>query len=107
MNKRGDTIKIILDYSYNGEPIEDGTFDDIVFQVNEEGSEGAYTFKTSDSTITTDADSGKYCVQFDQTKSLTLPRTIKYQLTIKSSSEVYSSDIGSMTLDELLRTSEV
>ena len=109
MNIRGDTIQLVLSYTYDGTPIEDLPTSglDLVLQLNKEGTEGALKFKLSQSQITMDSTLGKYVVNLTQSQTMGLPSTVKYQLTVKQGTTVKSSSIKSTTLAELLRTSEV
>lgn len=107
MNKQGDTTKVYLDYTYDDVPIAESSLDDIIMQINAEGQPDALTFKLSNSTISLDQETGLYYFQLTQTQSLKLGRNMRYQLTAKKGTEVFSSDIGSITVGELLRTSEV
>ena len=107
MNKQGDTTKVFLKYTYDETPIEEETFDEIVLQINQEGQSDSLTFKLSNNTIQLDSGTGYYYIQLTQAQSLKLGRTMRYQLSVKKGTEVFSSDIGSITVGELLRTSEV
>ena len=114
MNRQGDTTKIYLDYTYDGTPIEEkDNITQLVLQLNSEGQTNAQTYKLVDSSpdarlILKDAgDDGKYYIKLTQEDSIALGRTIRFQLSVMIGTDVYSSDIGSMTVGELLRTSEV
>lgn len=109
MNRQGDTTTIYLDYTYDNEELADvSDLSDVILQLNSEGQSNALTFKLSGSTIILDNNLNKYYVKLTQAQSLALGRTIRYQVTIKlTGGDVFSSDIGSITVGELLRTSQV
>ena len=102
MNK-GDSIRLILDYSINGKDIEKDQFEDLELQLNKE-SFGKYHVKLllSKGDMEWDESLKKYVVFLPQEESYKLPDFVEYQLRCYSLGSVVSSNIGRFFLGEIL-----
>lgn len=102
MNK-GDTIRLILDYSINEDPIEEGQFDDLELQLNRD-SFGKFHLKKllSQGDIIWDTDLGKYVCYLSQEETFKLPNQVEYQLRCYDDNSVISSGIGRFCIGDTL-----
>ena len=102
MNK-GDTIRLILDYSINDEPITEGQFEDLELQLNKE-SFGKFNIKKllSQNEIVWDSDLGKYVCYLSQEESFKLPNKVDYQLRCYEDGSVISSCISQFYIGDIL-----
>ncbi len=102
MNK-GDTIRLILDYSVNDEPLAEGQFDDLELQLNKE-SFGKFNIKKllSRNDIVWDQDLGKYVCYLSQEESIKLPNRVDYQLRCYDGDSVVSSCISQFCIGDIL-----
>ena len=87
----GDTIKIVLAYEVDGEPITENQFDEIEFCI------GSKRFTLSGGGVTWDSTESAYTVWLTQTDTFTMPMSVPYQTRFKSGDDVISS--GEATLD--------
>lgn len=91
MNK-GDTITIILDYNLDGNPLQKDAYDEIEFTIGEQ----VYTL--SNGKITWNEEEGKYLIDLSQEETFNLPNIVKYQVRIKYSGDVTSSDVETLRI---------
>lgn len=102
MNK-GDSIRLILDYSVNGKDIVQDQFDDLELQLNKE-SFGRYHIKMllSRGEMAWDEDLQKYVAFLPQEESYKLPNVVDYQLRCYKNGSVISSNIGHFFMGDIL-----
>jgi len=102
MNK-GDSIRLILDYSVNAKEIQEGQFEDIELQLNKE-SFGQYHIKLalSQGDMAWDENLKKYVAFLPQEESYKLPNVVEYQLRCYNEGSVVSSNIGRFFLGDIL-----
>ena len=102
MNK-GDTIRLILDYSINDAPIEENQFEELELQLNKD-SFGKYNIKKLLSTggIFWDTNLSKYVSFLSQEESFKLPNKVDYQLRCYNDGSVISSCIGHFIIGDIL-----
>ena len=102
MNK-GDTIRLILDYSINEDPITEGQFDDLELQLNKDAF-GKFHLKKllSQNDITWDAELGKYVCHLSQEETFNLPNVVEYQLRCYDDGSVVSSRIDRFFIGDTL-----
>ena len=91
---RGDTVKIILDYTVDGAPIAENDFDEIEFTI---GSK-RYTLTGQTPGVVWDGDLGAYTVTLSQADTMALQGRNNYQIRLKKGSSVVSSGISTLTL---------
>ena len=102
MNK-GDSIRLVLDYSVNAKEIEKDQFEEIELQLNKE-SFGKYHIKLllSRGEIECDDEIKKYVAFLPQEESYKLPNKVDYQLRCYDNGSVISSNIGFFFLGDIL-----
>ncbi len=102
MNK-GDSIRLVLDFSVNGKEIEQEQFEEIELQLNKEGY-GRYYVKLllSQGDMEWDEELSKYVAFLPQEETLRLPEIVNYQLRCYKDDTVISSDIGHFHLGDVL-----
>ena len=102
MNK-GDSIRLILDYSVNGKEIKKDQFEDLELQLNKE-SFGKYHIKLvlSRGEMAWDEDLQKYVAFLPQEESFKLPNKVDYQLRCYNNGSVISSNIGFFFMGDIL-----
>lgn len=93
---RGDTLKILLDYTINGAPIEDMDLDEIEFTI------GSRSFTMTDGDIAQDQETGKYSIILSQAATLSLGKTAAFQVRFKKGDEVTSTQIDTIRLGRSL-----
>ncbi len=102
MNK-GDSIRLVLDFSVNGKEIEQDQFEEIELQLNNEGySRYNVKFLLSQGDMEWDEELSKYVVLLPQEETLKLPGTVEYQLRCYKDGTVISSNIGRFCLGDIL-----
>lgn len=82
----GDTLKILLDYTINGTPIEDMDLDEIEFTI------GSRSLTMTDGDIAQDQETGKYCLVLTQAITFALGKVATFQVRFKKDGEVTSTD---------------
>ena len=102
MNK-GDSIRLVLDYSVNGKEIKKDQFEDLELQLNKE-SFGKYHVKLllSRGEMAWDEDLQKYVAYLPQEESFKLPNKVEYQLRCYNDGSVISSNIGFFFMGDIL-----
>ena len=103
MNK-GDTLDIILDYQVNGEDITERQFDEIELQLEKEKDCWQVKLLLSKGDIVWDAELNKYVARLNQEdtfKFINL-KSIKYQLRLLDGHNVFSSEISSFAIGDVL-----
>ncbi len=96
---RGDTLTIVLDYTVDGAPIEQGQFDEIEFSI---GSK-RYTLTGED--ITWDESLGKYTLFIGQNDSFAIGNnSASYQVRFRKGTEVVSTDINRLAIGGTIST---
>lgn len=81
----GDTFLFILDYTVDGEPIQEDYFDEIEFSI------GNKQYLLSKEEIAWDSNISKYTVFIPQADTLNFSMITKYQLRVRKGTEVASS----------------
>lgn len=87
---RGDTLDIVLAYTVDGEPIQEGDFDEIEFSL------GSKRYTLTDGDITWDEGEG-YIISIGQEDTLDMGRA-EYQVRFKKGSKVISSSVNTLIL---------
>lgn len=87
---RGDTLDIVLAYTVDGEPIQEGDFDEIEFSI------GSKRYTLTDGDITWDEGEG-YIISIGQEDTLDMGRA-EYQVRFKKGSKVISSSVNTLIL---------
>ena len=87
---RGDTLDIVLAYTVDGEPIQEGDFDEIEFSI------GSRRYTLTDGDITWDEGEG-YIISIGQEDTLDMGRA-EYQVRFKKGSKVISSSVNTLIL---------
>lgn len=87
---RGDTLDIVLAYTVDGEPIQQGDFDEIEFSI------GSKRYTLTDGDITWDEEHG-YIISIGQEDTLDMGRA-EYQVRFKKGSKVISSSVNTLIL---------
>lgn len=87
---RGDTVQILLQYTVEGEAIQEGEFDEIEFSI------GSKRFTLTDGDIVWDSEQEAYTIQLSQEDTIALPGVQKYQVRFKKDGKVISSDIDTV-----------
>lgn len=102
MNK-GDTLRLILDFSVAGKEITEDQFDEIELQLNPE-SYGKYNIKLlkSKGEIAWDSELNKFVGFITQENSFKLSDHNEYQLRCYMNGSVISSNIGHFCLGDVL-----
>lgn len=102
MNK-GDSLRLILDFSINGKEIEQDQFEELELQLNKE-SYGKYHVKLllSQGDMEWDDSISKYVAFLPQEETFKLPDIVDYQLRCYKDDSVISSNIGRFRLGEIL-----
>ena len=96
MNK-GDTIKIILNYTVDGEPITESFDGEIEFTIADK------RYLKSTGWVYWDDTERAFCVSIPQSDSLSLPKASKYQVRFRNSEgAVVSSGIETLALGDVL-----
>ena len=110
---RGDTISLMLDYQVNGSPLEQGAYDEMELQINNQNSSKAIKKLLSDGTIVWKtvnySDDGVaksftgYVADLDQEETFKLSAgQSMVQLRIKIGNQVGSSNSSVFTLGAVL-----
>ena len=98
MANKGDTLKLFLNFKYNGQPIAEDDFEEMEFQILRAGVDGALT-----KTPTWDDTLNKYYISLSQSETFALPKNVRWQLRcLDSSSNVCSTNIGAFALGDVL-----
>ena len=102
MNK-GDSLRLVLDFSVNGKEIEQEQFEEIELQLNKEGY-GGYCVKLllSKGDMEWDEELSKYVAFLPQEETFKLSEMVEYQLRCYKDGTVISSNIGHFRLGEVL-----
>lgn len=87
---RGDTLDIVLAYTVDGEPIQEGDFDEIEFSI------GSKRYTLTDGDITWDEGEG-YIISIGQEDTIDMGRA-EYQVRFKKGSKVISSSVNTLIL---------
>lgn len=99
----GDTLDIIIDYQIDGEPFEEGQFQEIELQFENQYDSSKYVkLLLSAGDITWDSDLGKYTTKLTQEQSFRLSPSCSYQLRVMLDDVVVSSEIGEMDVGPTL-----
>lgn len=85
--RHGDTLDIILLYTVNGEPITEGSVDELEFTF------GKNSYTLSGGRIYWNDAEQHYAVSLSQEETFALPNTVEYQLRVKKDDEVGGSEI--------------
>lgn len=88
----GDTLQLLLDYTVNGDPLEEYEPDEIEFCI------GDNRFLLSDGTVSIDEATGKYSVSVSQSESFLLSALTWYQIRIRKGTEVISSGMDKLNI---------
>lgn len=87
---RGDTVQILLQYTVEGEAIQEGEFDEIEFSI------GSKRFTLTDGGIVWDSEQAAYTIALSQEDTIALPGVQPYQIRFKKDDTVISSDIDTV-----------
>lgn len=98
MVNHGDTIYIELNYTVNGLPLNEYTWDDIEFMF------GSLRFSLTGNTVAYDETDHCYYVFITQQQTFSLPDIIEYQLRLYKDNEVISTKVQRMPLGKVLST---
>ena len=112
---RGDTVSLMLDYQINGSPLEEGAYDELELQINNQNSSKSIKKLLSDGTITwktihyNDGSSDRtftgYVADLDQEETFKLVAgQSMVQLRVKMGNQVGSSGSSTFTLGAVLST---
>jgi len=112
---RGDTISLMLDYQVNGSPLEEGAYDELELQINNQNSAKAIKKLLSEGTIAwrtiNYVDGGVektftgYVAELDQEETFKLSAgQSMVQLRVKIGNQVGSSGNSMFTLGAVLST---
>lgn len=93
---RGDTLDITLNYTINGQPIEQGQFSEIEVYIGE----NRYTLTGND--IEWDSEQNAYVLFVDQEDSFKLTNKTEYQVRFKIGTRVISSNVKYMAIGKTL-----
>lgn len=102
MTNQGDTIKLILDFTYNGQPLVQGAYAEMELQFEPQNREKSLKLTLTGGDIVWDSTESKYVANLTQAMTFNLPTSAKYQLRLKIGNEVRSSDIGIYYIGEAL-----
>ena len=91
----GDTIKLILAYTVDEEPITEGQFDEIEFTIGDKRF-------TLDDGVVWDSNEGAYTVFLTQEDTFAMPYSVPYQVRLKKGAEVASHKFGTLDLGATL-----
>lgn len=101
MNK-GDTIKIVLNYTVDNEPLPEDFTGEIEFTI------GSKRYTLTDETVAWDATEAAFVVNLSQADTFALGGTVQYQIRIKNAEgSVVSSGIQTMKLGNTLSSSTI
>ena len=102
MNK-GDTLSIIINYKIDGQDFEEGDFQEIELQFENEYDSSKYVkLLLSKGDITWDSEIGKYVANLTQEQTFRLSPACSYQLRVMMDDVVVSSEIGQMSIGPAL-----
>lgn len=96
MANKGDTIRIILDYTVNGQAISEGEFDEIEFTLGKK----QYTLTKHD--IVWDSEIEKYVVFASQSDTFAFGVNVPYQLRVRKGIDVGSTNINNMLIGPVI-----
>ena len=98
----GDTIKVILNYTVDGEPLPSDFDGEIELTI------GSIRLTKTGEDIVWDSDEGAFVAYLDQEDTFSLRGTCQYQVRLKNSEgSVVSSSIQTMTFGKTLSTTEI
>lgn len=103
MNK-GDTLDITLNYQVNGEDITEDMFDEVELQLEFEKNSNQIKLLKSEGGITWDDSIKKYVTHLTQSDTFKFSQVgkVRYQLRVLEEGNVYSSEIGSFEIGDVL-----
>ena len=102
---KGSTLNLILDFTFDDEPLYEDQFVEMELQLNEEsGCKKSVKLLLSEGGIRWSEDEGKYVAYLTQEDTIDLPDIIAYQLRAmeEDSNEVYTWPIGHFSMDGIL-----
>lgn len=111
---KGDTAYLLLNYTLNGQPLEQGAYQEIELQINKQDAHKSIkklfskneivweeNMQYKDTDGTTKNFTGYVC-ELSQKETFSLPETIDVQLRIMLNNEIGSSTISSLEIGKVL-----
>lgn len=98
---RGDTIKIYLNYTLNGNAIQEGDLDEIEFTI------GSHRYTLTNGDITWDNNAGYYAVNIPQQDTFDMKLSTRYQLRVRQGNDVGSTDVTDADMGEVLSSTVI
>lgn len=109
MRNKGDTLKLILNYTLNDTPIAEKKFDEIELQLNSQVNRNSVKLLQSLGEIKYDKLTEKYVCYLSQAQTFKLKQDalnedsdVDYQIRLLNNGGVVSSDVGTFTLGAVL-----
>lgn len=93
---KGDTINIYLNYTLDGDPITEGSLDEIEFTI------GSHRYTLTGGEIVWDDNASLYMVKMPQEDTFSLKSTTRYQLRVRQGDDVGSTDVEEADLGDVL-----
>lgn len=98
----GDALYIVLDYKVDGEPIQEGQFDEIEFSIGDKYAKNSVRFLFSNGDISWDPNLEKYTLFITQRDTLKLSSGVntyvEYQVRLRKDDVVISSPVETLQI---------